>query len=123
MFYTLYNMSINFRHNDLVPGSTEKEWLDSQNLDSPFKSLFDEMRQKVENITVEQVEDILESMGYTEILINKNSFIAQGGRIHDGQTGPFDSCMISFNYENHFNNEKINKYKLKIMLLKLLKYE
>lgn len=47
MFYILYDCNINFNYSDLVPGSAEEEWLDSQNSNSPFKPLFDEARQKV----------------------------------------------------------------------------
>lgn len=122
MFYILYDMRISFNYRDLVPGSAEEEWLDSQNLTSPFKPLFDEARQRVKNITLEQVENILESMGYTEVKIKENSFKTQSGKIHMGQTGPFDSCGLYFEYENHFDNEKINKNRLKRRLVRLINW-
>ena len=122
MFYIRYDIHIDFNYNDLVPGSTKEEWLDSQNLNSPFRPLFDEARQKVKNITLEQVEDILKSIGYDEVKIEEDSFIAQSGKVEKGQTRYFDSCMIYFAYENHYNNEEINKVKLKRHLVKKLIY-
>lgn len=120
MYYILYDCNINFDYRDLVPGSAEEEWLDSQNSASPFKPLFDEARQKVKSITLEQVKNILESLGYTEVEINEDSFMTQSGRVHMGQTGPFDSCRVYFEYRNYSDNEKINKAKLKRRLVRLI---
>lgn len=122
VFYTLYDCNINFSYRDLVPGSAEDEWLDSQNLNSPFKPLFDEVRQKVKNITLEQVKNILESIGYTKIEIRKDSFVTQSGRVHMGQTGPYDSCRVYFEYKNYSNNERINKDRLKRRLIRLINW-
>lgn len=116
----VWDMNINFKFTDLVPGATKDEWLDSQDLNSPFKPLFDEARQKVKSITIEQVENILKSLGYDEVEIESDSFMTQRGRIHNGQLGPFDSCMLYFRYINYNNNEKIDKIKLKRRLLRLI---
>lgn len=46
--------------------------------------------------------------------------MTQSGRVHMGQTGPFDSCRVYFEYRNYSDNEKINKAKLKRRLVRLI---